>query len=241
MKSSLYLIAAAAATSFAAPVHVGIDVKGGYNFLSLGDDLGAGLVTGSPEAKPSFGVAVGPTATFPLNEQFLIGAGVTFQYDRNRFDNAFDLGALGSIKEEHTLDQLTLGLQIAPIFRISERLDVKLGYEWDLPIGGTSETKRTTTLGPLSTTSTDKADIVWAPAKRSDLGTNDAPVLSTHNVVAGAAIQILPGMAITLQGKLALNGSVPLYKTNGDLDGAASTQSNMMLNQVAVGIELALY
>jgi hypothetical protein len=241
MKSSMFLIAATAAASFAAPAHFSIEAKGGYNFLYLGDDLGTGLAAGSPEAKASFGIAIGPMMTYALTEQFLLGGGATFQYDKNRYDNSYDLGVLGSNKEEHTIDQLSLGLQFAPLFRVSERLSVKLGYEWDMPIGGTSENKRTTTVLTIPTTATDKADIVWAPAKQSDLGTNDAPTLSTHNVVFGFGYQMLPGMEFTLQSKIALTGSVPLYKANGDLDGAASRQSNMMVNQVALGVRLALY
>lgn len=240
MKISLFLIAATAAASLAAPVHFGIDGKVGYNALSLGDDLGAGIVAGSPESKASFGAAVGPVVALDINDQFAVAGGVYFLYDLNRYDNSFDLGALGSHKEEHTIHQMSLGLQFAPIFRLSEFFSVKVGYEWDIPLAGTSETKNTTTVGTLSTTSTDKPDIVWAPNKLSDVGSNEAPVLSTHNLIVGGAYQLTPGFALALQAKIALTGSVPFYKTNGDLDGGAGTKSNMMVHQLAVGVNLGV-
>lgn len=240
MKLSLFLIAAVAAASSAAPVLFGIEAKVGYNALSLGDELGASVVSGSPESKASYGVAVGPDFAFALNEQFALGGGAYFLYDLNRYDNSFDLGVLGSHKEEHSISQLSLGLQFAPIFRISEFFSVKLGYEWDMPFAGTSETKSTTTVGPLSTTSTEKPDIVWAPKEYSDVGDDEAPVLSTHNLIAGGAYQLSPNLALTIQAKLGLTGSVPFYKANGDLDGAAGSNSNLMVHQLALGIKLGV-
>jgi hypothetical protein len=133
---------------------------------------------------------------------------------------------------------MSLGLKFQPVFQIGPMLQVKAGYEWDMPFGGTAETKRTTTLVGVSSTSTSNPDIIWAPAKSSDIGSSEVAVLSTHNLLLGAAFEILPNLAITLQGKFALTGSVPHYKANGDLDGAASSNSNIMAHQVAVGIQL---
>ena len=240
MNKSLILIAATAAASFAAPIQFGIEAKAGYNVLSLGSDLDAGVVAGSPESQPSFGAAIGPTFAYGLNEQFALGGSVLFVYDLNRFDNTFDLGVLGSNKEEHTISQMSLGLQFAPVFHINEFFSVKFGYEWDMPFSGTSENKRTTTLGSASNTATDKSDIVWAPAKLSDVGTKEFPVLSTHNLILGGAYQITPMVALTLQGKVGLTGSVPHYNASGDLDGAAGSGSNMRSHQIAVGMNLGL-
>lgn len=240
MNKSLPLIAFATSLCFAAPVKIGFEGLIGYNVLSLGEDLGAGLVTGSPQAKPSFGLAIGPTLTVPVNVLFGVEGGVSFLYDRNSFENTIDAGILGSNLEEHTIDQVSVGLKIQPVFQIAERFQVKAGYEWDMPIGGTAETKRTTTLLGLSTISTRTADIVWAPSKLSDVKTSDAAVLSTHNLIAGASYDILPNLAVTLQGKFALTGSQPSYKANGDLDGAASSSSNMMSHQIALGLKLGM-
>jgi hypothetical protein len=239
MNKSLILIATIAAVSFAAPIHFGIDAKVGYNALFLGEQLGAGVVTGSPESKPSFGAAIGPTFAYDLTKQFALGGSALFVYDLDRFDNAIDLG-LGSNKEEHTISQMSLGLQFAPIFHINKFFSVKFGYEWDMPFSGTAKTKRTTTLGSAVNTATDKSDIVWAPAKASDVGSTELPVLSTHNLILGGAYQITPMVALTLQVKMGLTGSVPLYNASGDLDGGAGSKSNMTTNQLAIGVSFRM-
>lgn len=240
MKKSLPLIALATSLCSAAPVKFGVDGLVGYNNLSIGSDVGAGLVTGSPEAKPSFGFAIGPTVAFVVNPQLEVEGGASFLYDMNRFENTIEAGILGSNLEEHTIDQMSLGLKIQPVLRVGERFKVKAGYEWDMPIGGTSETKRTTTLLGLTAISTETADIVWAPAKRSDVKSSEAAVLSTHNLIAGVSYDILPALAVSLQGKFALTGTVPSYKTNGDLDGAASSSSNIMAHQIALGVKVGV-
>lgn len=241
MKKFLPLIAIATSLSIAAPVKFGVEALVGYNILSLGDEVGNGLATGSPEAKPSMGFAVGPTMTFPVNEQIGLEGGAVFLYDVNRYENTLDLGVLGSNLEEHTINKMSLGLKIQPVFQIGENVKVKVGYEWDMPFGGTVETKRTTTLGSASTSATDEYDIVWAPADESDVGSSEIAVLSTHNLLLGASFALLPNMAFTVQGKFALTGSVPHYKANGDLDGAASSDSNIMVNQIAVGVQFGMY
>lgn len=242
MNKFLPLIAVATSLSFASPVRFGVDAMIGYNALSLGDDVGDGLATGSPEAKASMGFAVGPYLTFPVNEQIGLEGGAVFLYDVNRYENTLDAGVLGSNREEHTINKMSLGLKIQPVFQIGEKVKVKVGYEWDMPFGGTVETKRTTTLlGTQAPSSTEESDIVWAPAKKSDVGSSESAVLSTHNLLVGASFGILPNLAFTVQGKFALTGSVPFYKANGDLDGAASSDSNIMTHQIALGLRLGMY
>lgn len=242
MKKFLPLVAVASSLSLAAaPVKFGVEALVGYNILSLGDDVGDGLATGSPEAKASMGLAVGPNLTIPLNERIGLEGGAVFLYDMNRYENTLDLGALGSNREEHTINQMSLGLKIQPVFQIGENVKVKVGYEWDMPFGGTVETKRTTTLGSASTSATSESDIVWAPSQESDVGSSEIAVLSTHNLLVGASFALLPNLAFTVQGKFALTGSVPAYKANGDLDGAAGSDSNIMTHQIAVGMQLGMY
>lgn len=242
MKKFLSLVAIASSISLAAPpVKLGVEALVGYNILSLGDDVGDGITTGSPEAQASMGFAVGPNLTIPLNEQIGLEGGAVFLYDMNRYENTLDAGVLGSNEEEHTISQMSLGLKIQPVFQIGELVKVKVGYEWDMPLGGSVETKRTTTLGSASSTATRESDIVWAPADESDVGSSEIAFLSTHNLLVGASFGILPNLAFTVQGKFALTGSVPHYKANGDLDGAAGSDSNIMAHQIAVGVQLGMF
>ena len=236
MKKSLIAVSLAAVSAFADPAIVGIEANAGYNILSVGSSVD----DGNTKSQPSFGFAVGPTIALPFNEQFAISGKISFQYDMNRTETKIDgpLG-IGSYKAENNQSQMSVGFQVAPVFHLSPMFAVKAGYEWDMPLGGSRESKQTTSLGPISYDSTFNTDLVWAPSKASDLKSNETPVVSTHNLILGAAFSLTPTVDFTVQGKFALNGSGADYKSNGDLNGAASTDNNIAVHQVALGINVS--
>ena len=215
MKTSLTLLAVAATAALAGPVKFGADALAGYNILAIGDHLD----NAGTESKASFGFAIGPTVAYAINDQFSLGGKLSVLYDINRMSNP---GVSG--KSSDAIQPLGLGLQFAPSFQINKQVEVKLGYEWDIPLAGSAD------LGSTS------PDIVWAPDKGSDLGSNEAGLVSTQNVVLGGSYAVIPNLAVTLQGKIALTGIYPKYKTNGDLDGAASSKDNIDVHQIAVGV-----
>ena len=220
VKKSLSLLALAAAASFAGPVKFGADVLAGYNILSVGDSTGV-------KSSPSFGFAVGPTVSYGINEQIAIGGGVSFLYDINGV-KAKEGDATMS------MSQMSLGFQIAPSYQINEKIGVKFGYEWDMPLGGTSEVK--------AGGETMKSDIVWAPTKGSDIKEKEDAVLSTHNLVLGGSYLVMPNLAVVLTGKFALTGASPEYKYDdatgeiGDLKGSAKSEENISNHQIAIGV-----
>ncbi len=220
MKSSIALIALFAVATFAGPVKFGADVLAGYNILSVGDSMGF-------NSSASFGVAVGPNATYSINDQFGINGGVSFLYDINGLK-----AKEGEV--EVTFKQMSLGFQIAPVYQINEKINVKLGYEWDMPLGGTETVK-------FFGLSQDR-DIIWAPAKGSDLKETSAPVVSTHNIILGGSFAVMPNLAVTLQGKFALRGMMAEYNYDAetfvptDFKGAAKSKDNFSVHQIALGV-----
>lgn len=214
MKRTLSLIALASVAAMAAPVKFGAGAAVGYDILSVGDDLK------NTDAKAaSFGVAVGPTAAYLINDKFSIGAGVNFLFDMFGTEEKY-------AGETYDVDNslMSLGFQIAPAYQINEKFSVKVGYEWDMPLTGTSSTDA------------GDVDLVWAPSDATDLGENEQPIVSVHNIVLGGAYSINEKLAVTLQGKFALNGSGAEYKDNGDLKGAYESSKNITGHQVAVGV-----
>lgn len=224
VKKTLALIALATAASFAGPVKFGADVKAGYNILSIGDSVWGGKA----ESQASFGFAIGPTAAYSINDQIAINGAVLFLYDINSTEADYSI-----YKVEQTHKQMSLGLQIAPSYKLNENIELKLGYEWDMPLGGTS----TREAGDES----EDYDIVWAPEDAKDLVNSDgdytkAPVLSTHNLVLGGAYSIMPNLAITLQGKFGITGAAPKYNDEGKLDGSEDSDENTSVHQIAIGV-----
>jgi len=220
MKRTLSLIAIASVAAMAAPVKFGAGAAVGYNILSVGDDL-----KGTEAKAANFGVAVGPTAAYQINDQFSVGAGVSFLFDMYAMEEKYvdeESGASATYDVDNSL--MSLGFQIAPAYQINEKISVKVGYEWDMPLAGTSSTDA------------GDVDLVWAPSKAKDIGDKEQPVVSVHNIVLGGSYGINEKLAVTLQGKFALNGMGPEYKDNGDLDGARKSSENITGHQVAVGV-----
>ena len=240
MNRILPLVALATVAAMAAPVKFGAEAMVGYNYLSVGSDLT------DTKADPGIGFRIGPNASFGLNEMFAITGGVSFQYDMyNTKTTGVEVLGFSVGNTEDNYKSMSIGFQIAPEITLGERFSIKAGYEWDMPLAGTVEHK---SLGV-----TKDKDLVWAPEKESDLGTdnvdlglvtlkstNEVPLVSTHNLVAGAAIAVTPNMALTVQGKFALNGLLADYDAAGDFQGSKANASNISLHQLAVGVLVKL-
>ena len=240
MNRFLPLVALATVATVAAPVNFGLEAMVGYDYLSVGSDLD------NTQSDPGMGLRVGPTATFNVNEMFAISGGVSFLYDMysTKTTGVEVLGfSVGNSEDKYS--SMGLGFQIAPTITLDERFSLKAGYEWDMPLTGTVEQKRAGV--------TKDYDLVWAPEKASDLGTedvdlgfvtikvpNEVALVSTHTLVVGAAYAVTPNMALTLQGKYALNGLLADYDDAGDLQGAQASASNISIHQLAVGVLLRL-
>ena len=222
MKRTLSLVALSAIASMAAPIKFGAGAAVGYDILSVGDDL-----KNTDANAANFGVAVGPNASYMINDKFSVGAGINFQFDMYGTEEKYDFGG-ESFKTTSDVSLMTLGFQIAPAFQINEKFSVKAGYEWDMPLAGTA----TVDDGDQSV----DYDIVWAPSKAKDLGEKESPVVSTHNIVLGGSYAINEKLDVTLQGKFALNGSRAEYKDNGDLKGARKSSENIAVHQIAIGV-----
>ena len=130
---------------------------------------------------------------------------------------------------------------------MTEQVGLKLGYEWDLPLQGTTTftSKRISGFGGKDTTW--ERTLVRAPSRGSQLKVDQDPALSIHNLVAGAAIRFRPRWEVTFAGKYGLNGSVPEYQKDpltgaptGKLMGAASSAKNTLVRQLGMGIRFTL-
>lgn len=225
MKKSLTLLALATAASFAADIKFGVDALAGYDIVSIGDDLDKAGV----KSQASFGFGIGPTVKYPINDAIALNGSIQFQYDIVGTEMDF----MG-FKSETSASYMRLGLQFAPSYQINEQFSAKLGYEWDMPLGGTVTTKA----GGEET----ESDIVWAPSKGSDRKEKEDPILSTHNLVVGAGYALMPNLTLTLQGKIGLTGTMPEYEEDettgeiGDLKGAYDADKNVKLHQIAIGV-----
>lgn len=225
VKKSLSLIALATAASFAADIKFGVDALAGYDIVSIGDDLDKyGM-----KSQASFGFGIGPTVKYPINDAIALNGSIQFQYDIVGAEVDF----MGS-KSETSASYMRLGLQFAPSYQINEQFSAKLGYEWDMPLGGTATEKED---GEET-----EYDIVWAPSKGSDLKEKETGILSTHNLIVGAGYTLMPNLTLTLQGKIGLTGIRPEYERDattgelGDLKGAADADMNVKLHQIAIGV-----
>lgn len=232
MKKTFSLIALAVTASFAGPVKFGVDVLAGYDIVSIGDNLDKA----GTKSQASFGFGLGPTVKYPINDMIALNGSIQFQYDIvgvESKDIDIDQGVITESKSEISSHYMRLGLQFAPSYQFNEKISAKLGYEWDMPLGGSGTRE-------IGGTSQD-FDIVWAPSKYSDLKEKENPALSTHNLIVGGSYSILPNLAITLQGKIGLTGTIPEYEFDettfeyGDLKGAESSKNNIKLHQIAIG------
>lgn len=225
MNRSILLVALATGSSFAASVKLGGDALVGYNILAIGSDIDA-------EANPSFGGSLGPTVAVNLTPYVSIGGGVFVQYDMMETEQTV-LGQTFTHKQSKT----SVALQVAPIFHVNNQVSIKAGYEWDMPLTGSDESEY---LGIAYTT-----DVVPAPDDEADLYSplglpEETGVVSTHNLVLGASFLVMPNLSVSLQGKYALNGAIPNYDGDGKLDGAAGSDSNIGVHQVAIGLSYAM-
>ena len=225
MNRSILLVALATASSFAASVKFGGDVLVGYDILAIGSDLDA-------EANPGFGGSLGPTVAVNFTPYLSLGGGVFVQMDFLETEETI-LGRTFT----HSQRKTSVALQVAPIFHVNDQVSIKAGYEWDMPLTGSDESEF---LGMSYTT-----DVVPAPEDEADLYTSlglpeETGVVSTHNLVLGASFLVMPNLSISLQGKYALNGAIPHYDGEGKLDGAAGTDGNIAVHQVAIGLSYAM-
>lgn len=225
MKRILSLVALASVASIAGPLKVGADALLGLNIPSVGSDIK------NTDGKLGFGVAVGPTVGYAVTEQLTIGAGVSFQL--NTAGSEYSETFMGEeYKIETTSSLMSLGFQIAPSFKATEQISVKLGYEWSMPLSGTMESK--------GEGMSIESDLVWAPSERKDLGNKEMPVVSTHAIVVGGAFSVMPNIAVAVQGKFALTGGGADYDDKGDLKGAKKSKENTAIHQIAVGVSYDL-
>lgn len=225
MKRTLSLVALATVASVAGPLKVGADALLGLNIPSVGSDIK------NTDGNLGFGVAVGPTVGYAITEQLVIGGGISLQY--NTTGTEYSETFMGEeFKSETSSSLMSLGFQVAPSFKATEQISVKIGYEWSMPLSGSSEHK--------DDEGTIEYDLVWAPSKRKDLGKKEFPVVSTHAVVVGGSFAVMPNVAVALQGKFALNGGSADYDDEGDLKGARKSKENIALHQIAVGVSYDL-
>lgn len=225
MKRSLSLVALATVASIAGPVKIGADARLGLNIPSVGSDIK------NTDGKIGFGVAVGPTIGYAVTDKLTIGGGVTFQLNTAGSETTETI-IDEEFKVETTSSLMSLGFQIAPSFQATEQISVKLGYEWSMPLSGTMKME--------SGDESRETDLVWAPSEYKDLGNKETPVVSTHAIVVGGAFSVMPNLAVTVQGKFALNGMSAEYDAKGDLKGAYESKNNIALHQVAVGVSYDL-
>lgn len=229
MKKTLSLIALATAASFAADIKFGVDALAGYDIVSIGDDLDKAGV----KSQASFGFGIGPTVKYPINDAIALNGSIQFQYDIVGTEMEMEIMGM-TMKNETSASYMRLGLQFAPSYQINEQFSAKLGYEWDMPLGGTATEKED---GEET-----ESDIVWAPSKGSDRKEKETGILSTHNLIVGAGYALMPNLTLTLQGKIGLTGTMPEYEEDettgevGDLKGAADSDENVKLHQIAIGV-----
>ena len=221
MKRTLSLVALSVAATMAAPIKFGAGAAVGYDIVSIGDDI-----EGVDAKAANFGFAVGPNASYKINDKFSVGAGVNFLFDMiGTEEKDVDWETGESVTSDRDVTLMSLGFQIAPAYQINEKISVKAGYEWDMPLAGTSSSEG----GDM--------DIVWAPSEMKDLGEKEYPVVSTHNIILGGSYAINEKLDVTLQGKFALNGNGAEYDmSNGDLKGAYESSKNMAVHQIAIGV-----
>ncbi len=237
MKRTLSLVALATVASFAGPIKVGADAKLGYNLTLVGSDVDEEGQTTDP--KFGFGVSVGPKAAYEITDKLAIGAGVLFNYDKYGTESTYE-GSDATVNIDVSL--MTHGLHIAPTFKVTEQLSLKAGYEWDMPLGGTVKLKAEVPFfGELS----DEYDAVWAPEDQKDLANDDgemtkAAFVSTHNVVLGAGFALNEQLAVTVEGKIALNSNSAEYDDEGKFKGAEKTKESLVNHRISVGVSYEL-
>lgn len=225
MKRTLSLVALATVASVAGPLKVGADALLGLNIPSVGSNVK------NTDGKLGFGVAVGPTVGYAVTDKLTLGGGVTFQLNTYGSETSFSF--LGQeFKSEASASLMSLGFQVAPSFQATEQLSLKVGYEWSMPLTGSVEFK--------DEEETVEKDLVWAPSKAKDIGNKESAVVSTHALVVGGSFAVIPNVAVSLQGKFALNGGSPDYDEKGELKGARKSKDNIAVHQVAVGVSYDL-
>lgn len=237
MKRTLSIVALATAASFAGPIKVGADAKLGYNLTVVGSDVDEEGQTTDP--KFGFGVSVGPKAAYEITDKLAIGAGVLFNYDKYGTEVSFEgMDAVADVD----VSLMTLGLHIAPTFKVTEQISLKAGYQWDMPLGGTVEFKAEIPgFGEIS----EEYDAVWAPEDEKDLANDEgeetkAAFVSTHNVVLGAGFALNEQLAVTVEGKIALNSNTAEYDEEGKFKGADKAKESLVNHRISVGVSYEL-
>jgi hypothetical protein len=238
MKRSLPFVALAAAASFASPIKVGADAKLGTNLTLVGSEVEPEGGTIDPTV--GFGVSVGPKASIPIDQRVSVDAGLMFNYDHYGWEYSEERS---DATEDIDISLMTLGFRIVPTLKLTEQLDLKLGYEWDMPIGGTFEYE---VLIPGLGGDSGEEDVVWAPGDVKELRDYDGddedkfPVVPTHNVLVGAGFALNEQLAVTVEGKIALNSNQADYDETGKLKGAEKMKESIMFHRISVGVSYEL-
>ena len=195
----------------------------GYDMVKVGSQMANPRV--KMEGEGGLALAVGPSFTFPIQEKLGVALSVLYLYDQIGTKQTFE-----DLSQTEKVGLMSFGLQLCPTYRVLDALTLKAGYEWDIPFGGTGEVKE-------SNRETRSYDIVWAPATVTDFkDESETPFSSVHNLLVGAAYDVMPGVGVALQAKFALNGNDADYGDGGNYKGAKKDEENIKVNQLSLGL-----
>lgn len=236
MRRQLGLIVLFASSTFAnfldtyrgfTDIRPGIVVRGGADLLYIGDDL--------PHSKSStsYGYGGGLSLAYPLSEKFRLNGEALYLQDVVSFKED-SIPEIANQSRTVTIKSNRIGLQFAPSYRFNSRFGMKLGYQYEIPLSGTTESKFSDT--------TITYDLKSAPEQDADNFDDDgavkqSPVLATHNLIAGATFGVTSWLTVSLDGKLGLHSADADYNAKGLLRGHARTA---VVHQVGLSIKTEL-
>ncbi|HNY30207.1 MAG TPA: hypothetical protein PKO15_04895, partial [Fibrobacteria bacterium] len=166
---------------------------------------------------------LGPNLWIPVRDDWAVDASLLASWEMFSVEHKVAGGT-------NALDAslLTVGFQACAGYLVADGLSAKLGYELDIPVGGSIDVS--------SPGKSQSFDVVWAPGIITDYDEkNEFPVISTNNLVAGLSYQFRDDLQATFQGKFAINGILPYYDGTS-LDGANNGPENIKLHQVQLGV-----
>lgn len=205
----------------------GIVVRGGADLLYIGDDL--------PHSKSStsYGYGGGLSLAYPLSENFRLNGEALFLQDVVTYKED-SIPEIANRKRDVKVKSNRIGLQFAPSYRFNSKFGMKLGYQYEIPLGGTSESTVSDT--------TIKYDLKSAPEEITDNydekgNFKQSPVLATHNLIAGATYGVFSWLTVSLEAKLGLHSADADYNSSGFLRGHAR---KAVVHQVGLSIKTEL-
>lgn len=199
----------------------GFDARIGYDPISVGENVG-GKGSGA-SSDGGISVTVGPNLWIPVQGDWAIDASLLANWEMFSVEHRV---TNGTATQDFSL--FTVGLQACAGYLVTDGLSAKLGYELDIPVGGSVDV--------AEAGKSQSFDVVWAPGIITDYDEkNEIPVISTNNLVAGLSYQFRDDLQVTLQGKFAINGILPYYDATS-LDGAMNAPENIKLHQVQMGV-----